>query len=665
MLTQATLQTAFALHQRGQLAQAQALYEDVLRAEPNNFEALHHLGLVFCQRQEFARGLKLFDRALKVDRTSADCHNNRGNALRDLGRLGEAVPSFDKALALKPDFAEGHCNRGNALRDLRRLDAAIASYDKAVALQPDLAEAWSNRGAALHDLERLDEAVASYDKAVALRPNYAKAWSNRGNALRALKRVDEAIASYERAVALEPNGKFALGDLLLGRLQICDWQGFAQDIGRLSEKIARRGQAAAPFVLLATVDKPALHKQAAELHARSTYPALEPAPRLAKSARRDKIHIGYYSADFHDHPTAWLMAELFEQHDRQRFEITAFSFGPDRQDAMRQRLSAAFHRFIDVRHKSDAEIAAMSRDLRIDIAVDLKGYTEDCRTGIFAERCAPLQVSYLGYPGTMGAAYIDYILADSIVIPDGAEPQYTEKVVRLPGCYQVNDSKRAISDRVFTRQECGFGETDFVFCCFNNTYKIQPATFDGWMRILAKVPASKLWLFESNPLAAQNLRQEAAKRGIAGDRLVFAGHLPLAEHLARHRLADLFLDTLPYNAHTTASDALWAGVPVLTRLGEAFAGRVAASLLTALGLAELITASEREFEERAIELATNPGKLADIRRRLAINRLSSTLFNGALFAPHIEAAYTAIHRRHQMGQPPEHLTVTPSEARGL
>jgi predicted O-linked N-acetylglucosamine transferase (SPINDLY family) len=659
MLTQATLQTAFALHQRGQLAQAQALYEDVLRAEPNNFEALHHLGLVFCQRREFARGLKFFDRAIKANPQSADCHSNRGNALRDLGRLDEAIPSFDKALALRPDFAEGHCNRGNTLRDLRRLEAAIASYDKAVALQPDLAEAWSNRGAALHDLERLEEAVASYDKAVALKPNHAKAWSNRGNALRALKRIDDAIASYDKAVALEPNGKFALGDLLLSRLQVCDWQGFAQGIARLSEKIARREQAAAPFVLLATVDEPALHRQAAELHAQSTYPAIESAKPLRKSTKRDKIHIGYYSADFHEHPTAWLMAELIEQHDRQRFEVTAFSFGPDRQDAMRQRLSSAFDRFIDVRQKSDAEIAAMSRDLRIDVAVDLKGYTDDCRTNIFAQRCAPLQVNYLGYPGTMGAPYIDYIFADRTVIPEGAERHYTEKVVRLPGCYQANDSRRTISDRVFTRQECGLGESDFVFCCFNNTYKIQPATFDGWMRILAKVPRSKLWLFESNALAAENLRRQAASRGIDGDRLVFAAHLPLADHLARHRCADLFLDTLPYNAHTTASDALWAGVPVLTRAGEAFAGRVAASLLTVLGLSELVTLSEQEFEERAIELATNPGKLADIRQKLRDNRLSSGLFNGAAFARHIEAAYTAIHRRHQTGQPPAHLTLPP------
>ncbi len=659
MLTQATLQTAFALHQRGQLAQAQALYEDVLRKEPRNFEALHHLGLVYCQKQQFARGLGFFDKALKANPRSADCHNNRGNALRDLGRFDEAVASFGKALALKPDFAEGHCNLGNALRDLRRLDAAIASYDKAIALEPGLAEAWSNRGAALHDLDRLEDAVASYDKSLARRPDHAKAWTNRGNALRALKRLDAAIASYEKAVALEPNGRFTFGDLLLGRLQVCDWEGYPQAISRLAERIAKREQAAAPFVVLATTDDPSLHKQAAELHAQSVYPANDSAKPLRRSAQRGKIHIGYFSADFHDHPTAWLMAELFEQHDRERFEVTAFSFGPDRRDAMRQRLSQAFHRFIDVRRKSDAEVAALSRELRIDIAVDLKGYTEDCRTGIFAERCAPLQVNYLGYPGTMGTKYIDYILADRIVIPDGAEPFYTEKVVRLPGCYQVNDSRRAISDRTFTRSECGFTEGDFVFCCFNNTYKIQPGTFDGWMRILGRVPAGKLWLFESNPLAAENLSKEAVKRGIDGDRLVFAAHLPLAEHLARHRCADLFLDTLPYNAHTTASDALWAGVPVLTRLGEAFAGRVAASLLTVVGLPELIATTEPAFEEKAIELATTPAKLAELRQRLAVNRSSSGLFDGARFARDIEAAYTAIYKRHQSGLPPDHINFPP------
>jgi predicted O-linked N-acetylglucosamine transferase (SPINDLY family) len=656
MLTQATLQTAFALHQRGQLAQAQELYEDVLRSEPGNFDALHHLGLVFCQKQQFQRGLKFFDRALKSNPGSADCHSNRGNALRDLGRLDEAVASYDKALQLKPDFAEGHCNRGNALRDLRHLDAAVASYDKAIALQPDLAEAWSNRGAALHDLGRLDEAVASYDKTIALNPNFAKAWSNRGNALRDLKRLDAAIVSYEKAFALNPNGKFVFGDLLLSRMQVCDWQDFSQSVGRLSEKIERREEVAAPFVVLASVDSPLLHKQLAELHAQSTYPPVETA-RPRKNAKRDRIHVGYYSADFHNHPTAYLIAELFEQHDKSKFEFTAFSFGPDRQDAMRQRLSAAFSRFIDVRQKSDSDVARLSRELRVDIAVDLKGFTQDNRTNIFAERCAPVQVSYLGYPGTMGAPYIDYIVADQTVIPEGAERYYTEKVVRLPGCYQVNDSTRPVSDRIFTRAEIGFAEADFVFCCFNNNYKIQPATFDGWMRILGKVAGSKLWLFESNVLAAQNLRKEAAARGIDANCLEFAEHLPLADHLARHRLADLFLDTLPYNAHTTASDALWAGLPVLTRMGDAFAGRVAGSLLTALALPELITSTEQEFEERAVELATNPAKLGELRQRLANNRSASGLFDGALFARHIEAAYTAIHRRHQMGLPPDHVRI--------
>lgn len=643
MLTQATLQTAFALHRRGQLAQAQELYEDVLRGEPNNFEALHHLGLILCQQRQFSRGIRFFDRATRIDPGNADCHNNRGNALRELGRLDEAVASYDKAIKLRPDQAEGHCNRGNALRDIRRLDAAIASYDTAIALQPDLAEAWSNRGAALHDLGRLDEAVVSYDKAIAQRPNFAKAYANRGNALRDLKRLDAAIASYEQAVALYPNGKFTFGDLLLTRMQICDWRDHPQSIERLSEKIEKGDETAAPFVVVACVDDPVLQKQAAEVHAQS-HPLLEAARPFGKRARRDRIHIAYYSADFHNHPTAYLMAELFERHDKTRFEISAFSFGPDRQDAMRQRLSAAFNRFIDVRHKSDGEIVRMSRDLKVDIAVDLKGYTEDNRRNIFAERCAPLQVSYLGYPGTMGAKYIDYIIADQTVIPDGAERFYTEKVVRLPGCYQVNDSRRAISDRFFTRQEMGFAESDFVFCCFNNPYKIQPATFDGWMRILGRVPASKLWLFEGHPLVAQNLRKEAAARGIDADRLVFAGHMPLPDHLARHRCADLFLDTLPYNAHTTASDALWAGLPVLTLMGKAFAGRVAASLLTALGLPELICSTPQDYEEKAVELAADPGRLGELRQRLANNRSSSGLFDGAPFARHIEAVYAALHQ---------------------
>jgi predicted O-linked N-acetylglucosamine transferase (SPINDLY family) len=351
------------------------------------------------------------------------------------------------------------------------------------------------------------------------------------------------------------------------------------------------------------------------------------------------------------------MAELFELHDKNQFELVGFSFGPETNDEMRQRLKSPFDKFIKVFNMSDMEIAQLSRDLNIDIAVDLKGFTQDSRVGIFAYRAAPIQVNYLGYPGTMGAEYIDYIIADKTIIPVEFQSCYSEKIVYLPNSYQVNDRKRLISDRQFTRQELGLPENGIIFCCFNNNHKILPATFYGWVRILKAVEGSVLWLLEDNEWSKDNLKKEAESNGIAPNRLVFAKRLPLAEHLARHRHADLFLDTLPYNAHTTSSDALWTGLPVLTMMGKSFAGRVSASLLNAIGLPELITNSQEEYESLAIELAMNPNKLADIKLKLGNNQLSTPLFDTTLFAKNIEAAYLRMYERNQNSMQPDHIFV--------
>jgi predicted O-linked N-acetylglucosamine transferase (SPINDLY family) len=351
------------------------------------------------------------------------------------------------------------------------------------------------------------------------------------------------------------------------------------------------------------------------------------------------------------------MAELLELHDRSRFELVGIDFGPVADDAMRTRVRACFDRFIDVRTLSDREVAQLSRDLAIDIAVDLKGFTEDARPGIFAERAAPVQVSYLGFPGTMGAGYIDYIVADEVVIPAASRPLYSEKVVSLPDSYQVNDRKRRIADGTFTREELGLPADGFVFCCFNNDYKVTPSTFDGWMRILRRVEGSVLWLFEDSAMAATNLHKEAERRGVGAERLVFARRMAPHDHLARYRNADLFLDTLPYNAHTTASDALWAGLPVLTCAGEAFASRVAASLLSAVGLPELITTTPAAFEALAIALASDRARLGRVRATLAANRPTAPLFDTPRFARHIEAAYQEMHERRLAGLPPDHITV--------
>jgi predicted O-linked N-acetylglucosamine transferase (SPINDLY family) len=364
----------------------------------------------------------------------------------------------------------------------------------------------------------------------------------------------------------------------------------------------------------------------------------------------DRLRVAYLSADFNEHPTAYLTAGLFEQHDTSRFEITALSFGQNDNSPARRRLEAAFEHFIDVGGNSDQEIAALMRRTEIDIAVDLMGFTKDHRLGVLARRAAPIQVNYLGYPGTTGAPYMDYILADATVIPEDHDAFYAERVVRIPGTYQINDNRRAIGQRTPTREECGLPQNAFVFCCFNNPQKITPEIFDIWMRLLQATEGSVLWLITGIAKAAANLRLEAEKRGVAPERLIFAPKASVADHLARHRLADLCLDTLPYNAHTTASDALWAGLPVLTCLGETFAGRVAASLLKAIGLDALITRTLAEYEALALRLARDPAYLAALKDTLNRNRDTSLLFDTQGATRHIEAAYQTmieIARRHE------------------
>ncbi len=455
---------------------------------------------------------------------------------------------------------------------------------------------------------------------------------------------------------MAPQTAYGPGLLLDTRLQCCDWRNYEAASQAIVAAVGRGERADAPFSFLSHAADPAPQLACAKSFAAAEYPGRPLALRPRR--RGDRMRLAYVSADFHEHATAYLTAELFETHDRERFEVTAISYGPDDRSPMRTRLIRAFDRFVDVRDKTDREAAALIDELEIDIAVDLKGYTADNRAGIFSHRGAPLQVAYLGFPGTMGVPFIDYVIADRHVIPDRLAPHYSEKIVRLPDSYQVNDRARRIAEQAPSRGEAGLPETGFVFCSFNNNYKIRPAIFDIWMRLLKAVEGSVLWLLQDNPVAVENLRREAQARGVSAGRLVFAPRVDLPAHLARHRLADLFLDTLPYNAHTTASDALWAGLPLVTLCGESFASRVAASLLHAARLHELVTESLADYEALALKLATTPALLAGYRRRLEAERLAVPLFDTARFRRHIETAFAAMHERQRRGEPPASFDVT-------
>jgi predicted O-linked N-acetylglucosamine transferase (SPINDLY family) len=476
--------------------------------------------------------------------------------------------------------------------------------------------------------------------------------------LHELKRYDQAIAHYDKALSLKPDLDWVYGDLVHTRMKICNWSGWADSLEIISKKVMANEKVAQPFLLLALNDDALLHKKSSETYIQSKHPFSAALGPVLKHSRNQKIRVGYFSADFKNHPVANLVAELFELHDKSQFELFGFSFDSVANDEMRQRLEKSFDQFIEVDYKSDMEVAQLSRDLHIDIAIDLSGFTQDSRAGIFSYRAAPIQINYLGYPGTMGADYIDYIIADRILIPPELQSCYSEKVVYLPSSYQVNDRKRSISDRKFTRQELGLPEKEFVFCCFNNNFKILPTTFASWMRILKAVKGSVLWLLQDNPRVVDNLRCEALNHGVDASRIIFAERMSLSEHLARHRQADLFLDTLPYNAHTTTSDALWTGLPVITLAGNSFASRVAASLLNAIGSPELITSSQEEYEALAIDLAFNQKRLADIKSKLHKNRLSAPLFNTPLFTKNLETAYIEMYERYQNDLQPEHIVIS-------
>lgn len=543
-----------------------------------------------------------------------------------------------------------------ALHQSGQLDAAETQYKKLLNFLPSNTALLTNLGTIALQKGMLEDAVKIIGKSLQINPNQPIALSNRGLALKDLKRLDEALASYDRAIVLKPDFDFILGYSLHTKMHLCIWNELPKYLNELTHKIDNNEKCAIPFHVLALIDDPAVQKKTAEIYVNEKYPQSHVLPKIDRYSHHSKIRIGYFSADFKNHPVANLTVELYETHDRKQFEIYAFSFGPDTKDQVNLRIRAGVDHFHDVRTLSDKEVAMLSRRFEIDIAVDLGGFTADCRAGIFTIQAAPIQISYIGYLGTMGANYYDYLVADQTIIPKKNQKYYSEKIAYLPS-YQVNDSKQSLPTTVFTRQDLGLPETGFVFCCFNNTFKITPTTFDGWARILKQVEGSVLLLYVENELAKPNLIKEIALRGIDASRLVFGKRLPMLDYLARYRVADLFLDTLPYNAGTTASDALKMGLPVLTLIGESFASRVAASLLNAVNLPELITTTPEQYESLAIDLAMHPEKLKAIKEKLANNLPTAPLYNTPLFTQHLESAYLSMYDRYQNGLDPEHIYV--------
>ena len=643
--------------QQNNVLRAKDLIMTFLKVQPKNFAANHLIGVICGIQNDHAQAKKHFEIALKANNKDAWTYFNLAKSLAELGDILEALNKYSKAIQLQPTFAEAWVNKSTIFCKLRRFDEALDHCEKAIQFMPNLAEAWSSRGFILYGMRLDDEALASSEKSIQLKPDLAEPYLNLGNIFSNKKEFEKALRNYEKVFSLEPKREYLEGAILKAKMIMCNWGNFDNQKDLILQNIKTNEKAVGPFHIIPIVDDPLKHRVCSEFFIKENFPQNSTLGVIPKYIKKNKIRLGYYSADFRTHAVAILIAELIEVHNKEQFELIAFYFGPDEKDEMQTRLSKSFDQFIDVGNKSDQAVAELSRQLGIDIAIDLGGLTGDCRTGIFSFRAAPIQVNYLGYPGTMGANYIDYIIADHTLIPATSHKFYSEKVIYLPNTYQVNDRKKVISDKEFNRTELGLPEDGFIFCCFNNNYKILPTTFDGWIRILKAVDGSVLWILQDNDWVENNLREEVQKRGVKESRLIFGKRMPLSEHLARHRQADLFLDTFPYNAHTTASDALWAGLPVLTMMGESFASRVAASLLKAIDLPELITSSQDQYETLAIELASNPNKLKAIRDKLERNRLTTPLFDTPSFTKHIEIAYTRMYERYHADLPPDHIYI--------
>ena len=603
------------LQNAGQVDQAQAVFELYLTHFPDDGIAIYSLAVVL------------------------------------LGKAGpeRVLPLVERGVQKNPGFAPLWFAHASVLQRLGRREAALASYDKALQVKPDYVEALINSGTLLREMLQHLPALERFNRALAIDPNHQNALSNCAIMLTEFKKPIEAIAMFDRLLAINPDFEYGIGSICYERMHTCDWSHFDADVARVLAGIDAGKASAKSLGVMSITDSAAIHHQCAEIFANHRYPVRHAPLWTGQRYKHDRIRIAYVSPDLREHPVGHLMAGIFERHDKSRFETIAISIGADDSSRLRQRMLDTFDHFVDARMMDSRRVAELMREMEVDVAIDLAGFTSDSRSEIFSMRPAPAQVNYLGYPGTMGTQYMDYIVADRHVIPPEHKAFYNEQVVYLPDAYLPAASGLKIADRTPTRAECGLPEQGVVFCSFNHDYKIAPHVFAVWMNLLREVPGSVLWLMSRNPLSQENLRREAAARGVDADRLVFAQRVPRVEdHLARYRQADLFLDTHPYNAHTTCADALMSGLPVVTCMGGAFPSRVAGSLLHAAGIPELVTTSLADYEALALTLARDPKRLAALKAQLIASQPTNALCDADAFTRNLEAIYTAMWRKTQL-----------------
>ncbi len=654
--SEAYFNIGFILNEQKKYDEAIFAYKQAIAIDPGYSEAINNIGLILQDQKKNSEAIDFFDQAIQLNPSDSQLFFNLGNTLYSLGRIEETIDAYKSAIRIRPTYHEAYNNLGSLLQQTGRLDEAIRAHAQAIQIFSDFAEAHYNMGNAFNKLGQIDNAIISYKRAINIKPHYAQAFHNLAMMYQQISRHPESISAYREALSINPDYASAEIQLLHQQQYICDFT-IAEKLPEAASRLGITTDPVPPFPALSWVDNAESHLTRTKIWSSHIY-KYRPSSLIKRPEKRpERLKIGYFSADFHNHATMYLMAGLLREHDRKQFEVYAYSYGLNKSGEWRNRAKRNIDRFFDVTELTDLQVKDLVRGHNLDIAIDLKGHTMHSRSEIFQYRLAPIQINYLGYPGSMGADFIDYIVADPVVIPEHQRQYYSEKIIYLPHTYQPNDNTREIAETNTSRSDAGLPNDAFVFCCFNNSYKITPCEFDIWMRILEKVAGSVLWLLKSNQWAEQTLLKEAQKRGIDPSRLIFAPHLPHKEHLGRHKHADLFIDTFNCNAHTTASDALWGGLPVVTKKGQQFAARVGASLLNAAGLNELITSTEIEYEELILELAANPEKLASIKEKLGENREKKPLFSTSRYTKNFEQGLLEAYTIYSEGQPPKHIFV--------
>ena len=630
---------ALQLHKDGKIQEAISFYLKIIEDDKNNPQLLFLLGTALVQIKDLKKGIEYLKKSIFLKPNNASAFSNLGNAFKELNHLDQALENYDKAIEINPKFADAYSNRGIILQEMRRFQEALESYNKAIEIKPDHSFAYNNRGIVLKDLNRLDEALSSYNKAIQINPMFIEPYNNMGNIFKDSKQYEEALKNFQKIMNLNRGYNYNLGKILHTSMFLSEWKNFDILYDQINIGINKKENVIEPFSFLGISDDPFSAKIVTELFIKNKFPDSYKLNDKVQNYDHKKPRVAYLSGDFYDHPVLHLMMDVFKNHDKSKFDIFGFSFGPTKDDKWRNEVKKYFSHFEIINDISDQKAANLIKEKEIDIIIDLSGLTGNSRVGILSYQACPIQINYLGFPGTMGAKFINYLIADEVVIPKENLKYYSEKVVYLPNCYQANMKQRKISDRALERKDFGLPDNGVVFCSFNNNYKITPYIFDSWMKILNEVENSVLWILKSNDKAVRNLKEEAKKRGVNDNRIIIASFMPNDEHLKRITLADIFLDTFPYNAHTTASDAVRMGVPIITLTGNSFHSRVGASILKTINMEDLITYKKKDYEDLAIELGSKPEKLTKYKNQLREAVVKSTLFDSVLFTKNLEELY--------------------------